>query len=161
MVAIAGATGAGKSTILKLLLGLYRPQAGRIFLDGINVQQLDVGEVRSSIGFMPQESSLFYGTLAQNLLLGNPLASREEIYAALKMAGVGPDDALLRKGLDRPLRYESGDLDDNDVARITLARAFLVKACDRLMQFQTGTLVNDMSVEAYIQATKETAAKAS
>ena len=206
VVAIAGATGAGKSTILKLLLGLYQPQAGRIFLDGINVQQLDVGEVRSSIGFMPQESSLFYGSLAQNLLLGNPLAKREEILSALEMAGIGQDDPILRKGLDRPLRYESGDLDDKDVARIALARAYLVKgpfllldnpgasldnvsdqhliaqlkkfsgkrtvivvtnrpshirACDRLMQFQTGTLVNDMPVEAYIKATQEAASKAS
>ncbi|GJM04008.1 MAG: ABC transporter [Rhodomicrobium sp.] len=196
-VAISGPTGSGKSTILKLIIGLYQPQAGRIFLDNINLQQLDVGEVRSSIGFMPQETALFYGSLAQNLLLTNPLATREQIMDALSMAGVAHDDPLLANGLDRPLRYERGDLEENDIARIALARAFIangpfilldspgsqldnkadqhfiehiknykgkrtiimitnrpshIKVCDRFMQMQNGMLVNDMPVQAYLDA---------
>lgn len=196
-VAIAGPTGAGKSTILKLITGLYQPQAGRIFLDKINLQQLDVGEVRSSMGYMPQDTSLFYGSLAQNLLLANPLATREQIIEALRMAGIDRDDPLLANGLDRPLRHEKGDLEVNDMARIALARAFVtdgpfvlldnpgakfdtktdknfintlkrvkgrkttlvvtnrpshIKACDRLMQFQSGMLVNDVPVQAYLDA---------
>ncbi len=127
VVALTGATGSGKSTILKILLGLYQPQAGRVFLDNINIQQLDVGELRSSMGFMPQVTSLFYGSLAQNLLLSNPLANRQEILEALAMAGVTEEDPLLEGGLDRPLRFETGDLNDNDVARIALARSYLVK----------------------------------
>lgn len=126
LVALTGATGVGKSTILKMLLGLYKPQAGRIFLDGINIQQLDVGEVRSSIGFMPQEISVFYGSLAQNLLLANPLASRSDLQDALHNAGILLGEPILEGGLDRPLRHENGDLSENDVARIALARAYLV-----------------------------------
>ena len=126
LVALTGSTGAGKSTVLKILLGLYRPQAGRVFLDNINIQQLDAGEVRSSIGFMPQEISVFYGSLAQNLLLSNPLASKQDMIEALELAGVLKDDPLLVGGLDRPLRHGKGDLHDNDVARVALARAYLV-----------------------------------
>ena len=127
LIAIMGATGSGKSTLLKILLGFYKPQAGRVFVDDINIQQLDVGELRSSIGFMPQDVSVFYGTLAQNLLLGNPLASRDQMLEALTMAGVLPGDPLLEGGLDRPLRYEKGDLSTNDIARIALARAYLAE----------------------------------
>jgi len=125
LVALTGATGAGKSTILKILLGLYKPQAGRVFLDGINIQQLNVGDIRSSIGFMPQEISLFYGSLSQNLLFANPLACEQEMNEALSLAGVDRDDPLLIGGLDRALRYEKGDLLENDMARIALARAYL------------------------------------
>lgn len=127
IVALTGMSGSGKTTILKILLGLYKPQAGRVFLDNINIQQLDVGELRGSMGFMPQEISVFYGSLAQNLLLSNPLASRDEIMEALNRAGVMEGDPLLARGLDRPLRYEKGDLNENDLARIILARAYLVK----------------------------------
>ena len=127
LIALTGATGAGKSTTLKILLGFYKPQVGRVFIDNINIQQLDVGELRSSIGFMPQDVSVFYGSLAQNLLLANPLASQEQMMDALAMAGVLPGDPLLDGGLDRPLRYEKGDLNENDIARIALARAYLVE----------------------------------
>lgn len=205
-VAIAGPTGAGKSTILKLIIGLYQPQAGRTFLDNINVQQLDVGEVRSAMGYMPQETSLFYGSLAQNLLLANPLASREELMAALERAGISRDDPLLARGLDRPLRHEHGDLNENDMARIALARAFVangpfvlldnpgsqfdnkadkhfiseigslkgrrtvivvtnrpshIKVCDRLLQFKGGMLINDCSVDAYLEAMRQRQAQMS
>lgn len=203
IVAIAGATGAGKSTILKLIMGLYQPQAGRIFLDGINVQQLDVGEVRSSIGYMPQDISMFYGSLAQNMLLGNPVTSRDDIMQALADAGIAEDDPILKKGLDQPLRHEQGEFTESALARIALARAYLVngpfllldnpggyldnvsdkhfieqlnkfrgkrtvilitnrpshiKACDRLLQFHGGALMNDVAVEAYIKAMEQKAA---
>ena len=127
LVAITGATGSGKSSLLKLLLGLYQPQAGRIFLDGINIQQLDVGELRASIGFMPQEISIFYGSLTQNLLLSNPLASQQDIRDALHKAGILDDGPLMKEGLHRALRHENGDLSDNDLARIGLARAYIMK----------------------------------
>ncbi len=124
-VAISGPSGSGKSTLLKMILGLYQPQAGRISVDGINVSQLDVSEVRSSIGFMPQEMAVFYGTLAQNMLLADPTASREDIYRALHEAGIGPDDPILSEGLDRPIRYELGGLSESEMARLTLALSYL------------------------------------
>lgn len=204
VVAITGATGCGKSTILKLLLGLYQPQAGRIFLDNINIQQLDVGEVRSSMGYMPQEMSLFYGSLAQNMLLGNPVAHRDDIISALAEAGIAEDDPILKEGLDQALRHETSVMSESTIASIALARAYLIdgpflildnpgvyldhnadkhfiqqldkfrgkqtvilvtnrpshiKACDRLLQFHAGALVNDVPVSTYLDAmkTKESA----
>lgn len=197
VVAITGATGCGKSTILKMMLGLYQPQAGRIFLDNINIQQLDVGEVRSSMGYMPQEISLFYGSLAQNMLLGNPVAKREDIFKALEEAGINNEHPVLAGGLDQPLRHEKNVLSESCMASIALARTYLIdgpfllldnpgvyldhgadkhfieqlnkfrgkktvilvtnrpshiKACDRILQFHAGALVNDVPVQAYIEA---------
>lgn len=197
VIAITGATGCGKSTILKMMLGLYKPQAGRIFLDNINIQQLDVGEVRSSMGYMPQDISLFYGSLAQNMLLGNPVAKQDDILKALSEAGIDKDDPILANGLDQPLRHETNGMSESCMASVALARSYLIdgpfllmdnpgvyldhmadkhfirqldkfrgnktvilvtnrpshiKACDRILQFHAGALVNDVPVEAYIEA---------
>ncbi len=197
IIAITGATGCGKSTILKMMLGLYKPQAGRIFLDNINIQQLDVGEVRSSMGYMPQDISLFYGSLAQNMLLGNPVAKQDDILTALNEAGIHKDDPVLANGLDQPLRHETNGMSESCMASVALARSYLIdgpfllmdnpgvyldhmadkhfirqldkfrgnktvilvtnrpshiKACDRILQFHAGALVNDVPVEAYIEA---------
>lgn len=199
VIAVTGATGCGKSTILKMMLGLYKPQAGRIFLDNINIQQLDVGEVRSSMGYMPQDISMFYGSLAQNMILGNPTANRDEILSALEKAGIMNDGPLLENGLDQAIRVEKSELSESDLASIALARSYLIdgpfllldnpgvyldhdadkhfikqldqfrgrrtvilvtnrpshiKACDRILQFHAGALVNDVPVEAYIEAMK-------
>jgi len=199
VIAVTGATGCGKSTILKMMLGLYKPQAGRIFLDNINIQQLDVGEVRSSMGYMPQEISMFYGSLAQNMILGNPTANRDEILSALEKAGIMSEGPLLAQGLDQAIRVEKSELSESDLASIALARSYLIdgpfllldnpgvyldhdadkhfitqldkfrgrrtvilvtnrpshiKACDRILQFHAGALVNDVPVEAYIEAMK-------
>jgi len=87
LVAISGPNGGGKSTILKLILGMYQPQAGSILVDNVDIRQLDPLELRRLIGYAPQDTQLFRATIAQNLRLARPEATDDEVYQALDMAG--------------------------------------------------------------------------
>ncbi|MBF0095433.1 MAG: ATP-binding cassette domain-containing protein, partial [Alphaproteobacteria bacterium] len=88
MTAIIGHDGAGKSTVLKLALGLYTPQAGRILIDNINLRQFDPVQLRRQIAYMPKNTHFFFGTIAQNIRLANPAADVREIEEACRLAGV-------------------------------------------------------------------------
>lgn len=88
LIAITGENGAGKSTLLTLLLAMNRPQGGAILLDGIDIRQWDPLELRQAIGYVPQETVLFHGTIEQNLRLGNPLASMAELEEACALIGI-------------------------------------------------------------------------
>ena len=90
MVAIAGPNGSGKSSILRVILGLYPPQAGVVALDGADIRQLPPRLLRRSIACAPQRSDLFYGTIAQNLRLGDTLATDDALRAAADAAGLLP-----------------------------------------------------------------------
>ncbi len=100
VLAIAGHDGAGKSTILKLIMGLYRPQAGRIALDNTSLRQMDPLSLRRSIGYVPQTPQFFYGTIAQNLRLTNPIAPDGELKDACLRAGVLDEIEALSDGFD-------------------------------------------------------------
>jgi ATP-binding cassette subfamily C protein/ATP-binding cassette subfamily C protein LapB len=100
IVALTGPAGAGKSTLLKMMLRFYQPLAGTLYLDGLNIQQIDPGELRVAIGYVPQEPSFFFGTVRQNLLLADPAADEPRMRAALKAAGLDDLDARLPDGLD-------------------------------------------------------------
>lgn len=129
MVAIAGASGAGKSTLLKLAAGLQVPQAGTIKIDDLDIRQFDAAEVHQSIGYVPQKLMLFYGTIAQNLTLAYPSASRDDVERALAMVGALEETRGLPEGLDTRIhgsedqRFSSGFL-----KQISLARAFIKPA---------------------------------
>ncbi len=95
IVGVSSATASGRSTLLKLILGLYRPQSGTILLDGLNLAQHDPHELRASIGNAPLEPVFFYGTLAQNMRLSAPVATDQELTQALEDAGISmPSDAF-------------------------------------------------------------------
>ncbi|WP_319467344.1 ATP-binding cassette domain-containing protein [uncultured Pseudodesulfovibrio sp.] len=100
ILAIAGHDGAGKSTILKLIMGLYRPQAGRIALDNTSLRQMDPLSLRRSIGYAPQTPQFFYGTIAQNLRLTNPVAFDDELEDACLRAGVLDEVEALPNGFN-------------------------------------------------------------
>jgi ATP-binding cassette, subfamily C, bacterial LapB len=126
IVAIAGPTGAGKSTLLKIMMGLYSPQGGLVMMDGLDIRQLDPLSYRNSIGYAPQQSHFFYGTVAQNLRLCAPTASDEELYAALSSVGAILDPLHFPDGLET--RLESGHrsrLPEGLKAQLSLARAFV------------------------------------
>ncbi len=87
-VAILGRIGSGKTTLEKLILGLYLPTEGAVLVDGIDLRQLDPAELRSQIGYVQQDVMLFYGTLRENITLGAPLAQHQDIVRAAEIGGV-------------------------------------------------------------------------
>lgn len=87
-VAILGRIGSGKTTLEKLILGLYRPSEGAVLVDGIDLRQLDPAELRHQIGYVQQDIMLFYGTLRENITMGAPLASDAEVVKAAEVGGI-------------------------------------------------------------------------
>ncbi|MDJ0944614.1 MAG: ATP-binding cassette domain-containing protein [Kiloniellales bacterium] len=129
MVAVAGANGVGKSSVLKLIAGLYQPQAGAVMIDGIDLRQLDVGELRTSIGYVPQTCHLFHGTIAQNLRLANPTASDAELAQAALDAGLLEDILSLPEGFETRLTDRlQRQLPRGLKQKIILARAYVTQA---------------------------------
>jgi len=124
-VAVLGRMGAGKSTLLRLAGGLATPSQGSIMLDGAPMNQIDVADIRRNIGVVLQESSLFYGSLRENLRIARPLASDEEMLAAMRLACA--DQLLLNQphGLDLKLREGGLGLSGGQQQALVLARTFL------------------------------------
>jgi len=128
-IALSGPNGAGKSTILKAIAGLYKPQAGSISLDGLDIRQLDTGEMRNAIAYLPQNATFFYGTIAQNLRLADPTASEENIYNALADAGLTDYITALPDGIETRLSQEDfANLAGGVRQRLNLARAYVKNA---------------------------------
>jgi ATP-binding cassette subfamily C protein LapB len=124
-IAILGRVGAGKSTLLRMLAGLATPQQGRVMFNDTPMPLIDVADVRRDVGTALQESSLFYGSLRENLLLASPLASDEELLAAMKLSCA--DQLLLQQphGLDLMLRENGVGLSGGQKQALVLARTFL------------------------------------
>jgi ATP-binding cassette subfamily C protein LapB len=87
-VGIIGRVGSGKTTVGRLLVGFYEPQEGRVYVDGIDARQYDPADLRTGIGFVLQDTDLFYGKLRDNITLGRTAASDDEVIAAARLAGV-------------------------------------------------------------------------
>ncbi len=107
VVAIAGSNGSGKSSILKLIADLYQPQSGAVFIDGVDSRQINTIDLRQNIAYLPQQTDLFSGTVAENLRLSNPIASDTELTRALERAGVLDDVQELQDGLESYLSEHS------------------------------------------------------
>ncbi len=128
MVALSGPNGGGKSTVLKMILQMYQPQAGSILIDNIDARQIAPVELRRMIGYVPQDVQLFKTTIAQNLRLAHPDATDEQLYDALDIAGALNQVLALPGGIN----YRSGDqsrqLSASLRQKISLARCYLTKA---------------------------------
>lgn len=124
-IAVLGRVGAGKSTLLRLAGGLATPVQGRILFNDTAMGLIDVADIRRDVGFVLQESSLFYGTLRENLLIGNPLATDEQILEAMRLSCA--DQLLLNQphGLDLKLRENGQGLSGGQKQALILARTFL------------------------------------
>ena len=124
-VALVGTSGNGKSTIAKLVARLYDARAGRVLIEGIDVRDIAIKSLRSSVIFVPQEPVLFDVTLRENLLYGNPEASEDEIRKVARLAQLDTLINRLPKGLDESLGPRGNRLSGGERQRVALARALL------------------------------------
>ncbi|MDK1387950.1 type I secretion system permease/ATPase [Sinorhizobium sp. 8-89] len=126
-VGIIGRIGSGKTTIGRLLAGLYPPSLGRILLDGVDIRQLHPSVVRSAVSFVSQNSDLFSGTIKENLLMANPTASDEAMVAAAKLAGVDDFVSSHPRGYDMPVGERGSQLSGGQRQAVAIARILLRK----------------------------------
>lgn len=124
-VAVIGASGCGKSSMLKLIPRLYDAHSGRIELDGRALRALQLRSLRQAISFVPQSPVLFQGTLRDNLRHGSPTASAPELEAAVRLARLSDVVSRLPEGLDAPLGPMGDGLSGGEKQRIAIARAIL------------------------------------
>ncbi|MBF0168414.1 MAG: ATP-binding cassette domain-containing protein [Alphaproteobacteria bacterium] len=129
VVGLIGPNGSGKSTALKLMSGLYQPQAGSIRIDNHDLRQIDPADLRSSIAYVPQVFNVFYGTIAQNLRLASPTALDEELRIAANQARVLEDIMALPEGFNTKLGESRMDhFSASFMQKLSLARAYLKRA---------------------------------
>jgi ATP-binding cassette subfamily B protein len=148
-VALVGHTGAGKSTIIKLLARFYDPQAGRITIDGHDVRSVTIESLRAQIAMVPQEGFLFNGTIHENIAFGRPDATRAEVEAAAREVGADRFIEQLADGYDERVQERGGRLSIGQRQLIAFARALLVDP--RLLILDEATSSVDIQTEAHIE----------
>lgn len=126
-IAIVGPSGCGKSTLAKLLQRFYLPSAGRILVDGIDLQHLSANELRSRYGVVPQETTLFSGTILDNLQMANPNATLDEIVNACRMAEIHSTIEAMPDGYQSEIGERGAGLSGGQKQRLAIARALLRK----------------------------------
>ena len=146
-----GESGRGKSTLTKLLLGFYQPNKGRIFIDGTDITELGLVNVRDKIAYIPQEPYLFNCSIKENIRMGKLNASDEEIYNAAKQAGAHDFISGLENGYETPAGERGNTLSGGQKQRIAIARAILKDA--PVIIFDEATSALDNETEKYINKT--------
>jgi ATP-binding cassette subfamily B protein len=139
-VAIVGATGAGKTSLLNLIARFYDPTRGRVLVDGADARRLDLDSLRRNIGIVFQESFLFSNTVAANIAFGNPQATREQIVAAAKLAQAHDFVEQLPQGYDTVLGEGGSDLSGGQRQRLAIARAMLLEPSILLLDDPTAAI---------------------
>lgn len=124
-IAFIGRVGSGKSTIQRLVLGLYQPTEGAILIDGIDLRQIDPAELRRAAGFVSQDVSLFFGTLKENIALGAPYADDQDVIAAAEVAGVTEFANRHPRGFDMLIGERGESLSGGQRQAVGIARAVL------------------------------------
>jgi ATP-binding cassette subfamily C protein LapB len=147
-VALIGKVGSGKSTVERLIMGLYQPTDGAVLLDGIDLRQLDPADVRRNLGYVSQDVTLFYGTLRENITFGLPYADDSAVVASAELAGMTSFINRHPRGFDMPVGERGESLSGGQRQGIGLARAVLHNAPILLLDEPTSAM--DFSTEAQI-----------
>ena len=148
-VALVGMTGAGKSTVARLIARFYDPQAGRVSLDDVDVRNLPDDVLRGAVAMVTQEGFLFSGTVADNIALGRPEASRQEVEAAARAIGAHEFIVGLPAGYDTDVRKRGGRLSSGQRQLVAFARAFLADPQVLILDEATSSL--DIPSERLVQ----------
>jgi ATP-binding cassette subfamily B protein len=148
-VALVGATGAGKSTMAKLIARFYDPTAGRVLIDGHDLRTVQSASLRSQMGIVPQEAFLFSGTIRENIAFGRPDASTEEIRAAAAAVGADAFIEALERGYDTEVGERGAQLSSGQRQLVAFARALI--ADPRILVLDEATSNVDIHTEGRIE----------
>ena len=139
-VGVMGESGVGKSTVLRLLLRFWNPQQGQITINGIPIQEISLNELRQRIALLEQETFLTSGTLGENIALGKPDATREEMREAARQAGLADFIETLPQGYDTPMGEMGARLSGGERQRVGIARVLLLNPDMIVMDEPTSSL---------------------
>ena len=149
-VAILGRVGSGKSTLQKLAMGLFQPSDGAVLIDGIDLRQLDPAEYRKQVGYMPQDLTLFHGTLRDNIVIAHPYASDSDVLKAAEQANLLEFVNRHPQGFDMTISERGDSLSGGQRRCVALARAVLGEPPVVLMDEPTGSM--DHSTEVAVKS---------
>ena len=153
-VALVGATGAGKSTVARLIARFYDPTVGRVTLDGVDLRLVSEDDMRRAVGMVTQEGFLFTGTIADNIAFGRPEAGHNEVVAAAEAIGAHRFISRLPEGYDTDVAKRGGRLSAGQRQLISFARAFL--ADPRVLILDEATSSLDVPSERLVQRALKT-----
>jgi len=153
ITAIVGGSGAGKTTTADLIMGLVRPDAGEVYIDGVALAELDLHEWRQLIGYVPQETLMLHDSVAKNVSLGDPSLTPEDIERALRDAGAWEFVSELPDGIECSVGERGMRLSGGQRQRIAIARALVHGA--KLLVFDEATTALDPESEAFVLAAIE------